>query len=249
MYCTGTFGIFECCLEQCYKAKQLRKKAHYRGESRISKRGFCYSNAHKARAKNFKPHLLSLKSRPFTCVICSCFSCSLVQIKWFYQGKPEYEPISQHFLSLKSFLFSILVISNSVQHDREDFRQIRGVVLGERGFERTKQTPPGSTIALTIVKISNYFSLSCLLWWLSAPFFHTVGECKACSVAWAVELSAIFVVKLKEHGIAATRFHHFWRILWYFCALWPISISTHCGQVYSGEYFAKFVLFQSLICK
>ena len=33
---------------------------------------------------------------------------------------------------MKSF-FSILAISNSVQHDREDFRQLGGVVLGERG--------------------------------------------------------------------------------------------------------------------
>ena len=42
---------------------------------------------------------------------------------------------------MKSF-FSILAISNSVQHDREDFRHLGGVVLGERGSNKLPLDQP-----------------------------------------------------------------------------------------------------------
>ena len=48
--------------------------------------------------------------------------------------------------SIFVFKFSILVISNSVQHAREDFRQVGGVALGKRGGVWTNQTSyPWST--------------------------------------------------------------------------------------------------------
>ena len=51
--------------------------------------------------------------------------------------------------SIFVFKFSILVISNSVQHVREDFRQVGGVALGKRGgFERTKQATPDPPLTL-----------------------------------------------------------------------------------------------------
>ena len=59
---------------------------------RISKRGFYYSNARKACAKMLG-YIHFLRSHAhFVYVV---WSCSLVLIE---QGKPEYEPVSQHFV-------------------------------------------------------------------------------------------------------------------------------------------------------
>ena len=76
-----------------------------------------------------------------------------------------------------------------------------------------------------LVETSKFVSLSCLLWRLSAPFFSTNGKYKACSFAWAVELSSSFVVKLKQRcsSYQFSPFHDFWRILRHF--LLPLTHS------------------------
>ena len=69
-------------------------------------------------------------------------------------------------------------------------------------------------------------------WRPSVPFFCINGKYKACSVAWAAELSGIFIVKLKQ----CCPFSPFWRLLRYFCALFTYSHHTNCGQVFGGSY-------------
>ena len=101
-----------------------------------------------------------------------------------------------------------------------------------------------------LVKMSKFVFLSCLLWRLSVPFFSTNGKYKACSFAWAVELSSSFVMKLKQL-CGSYPFSPFFVIFGefevFFCALWLIPILTYCGQVL-GECLVKFICFQSRIC-
>ena len=43
---------------------------------------------------------------------------------------------------LEEFLLLYLVISNSVQHDRQGFRQIGGVALGKKGVRKNQMNYP-----------------------------------------------------------------------------------------------------------
>ena len=81
--------------------------------------------------------------------------------------------------------------------------------------------------SLTLLKFA---SLSYLLWRLSVPFFSVNGKYKACSFAWAVELSSSFFMKLKQ----CCSSYPFSPFSWFlanfevfYCALWPIPISTY----------------------
>ena len=65
--------------------------------------------------------------------------------------------------------------------------------------------------SLTLAKTSYFVSLSCLLWWLSLPFFCKDDNYKACSFASVGELSAITLWS-RNNAVAATHFRHFWRI-------------------------------------
>ena len=92
-----------------------------------------------------------------------------------------------------------------------------------------------------------FVSLSCLLWWLSVPFFSTNGKYKAYSFAWAVELSCIFVMKLKQH-CSSHPFSPFFMIFGEFEVFFvPSDPSPYQRTVgkYLGECLAKFIHLQS----
>ena len=49
--------------------------------------------------------------------------------------------------------------------------------------------------------LSNFLSLSCLMWSLSVSLFSTNGKYKTCGFVWAVNLSSSFFVKRKQRKL------------------------------------------------
>ena len=101
-----------------------------------------------------------------------------------------------------------------------------------------------------LVKTLKLSLSSCLLWQLSVPFFSTNGMYKVCSFAWTGELSAIFVMNLKQRGSS----YPFSPFLVIFGKFWDIFVPSDSFKPYQrivgkylGECLVKFICFQSSI--
>ena len=94
--------------------------------------------------------------------------------------------------------------------------------------------------------MSKFVSFSCFLWQLSVPFFHTNGKYNARSDAWLGELSAIFVMKLKQRSSS----YRFSPLLVNFVVfMCHLTSYQHIAGKHSGVRLVKFIHFQSCIHK